>query len=278
MTRLGGVVVLTGTAVEHRYVTRILAAGLDVAAVVTDLGARRGRLDRLARARRRFGTRGLLERSALRAVLRASGESGRRNRALIDVLGDPAFPAGVPTFTTFGVNDAATRRLLHELSPDVLCVYGTSIVGRDTLASARRIALNLHTGISPRYRGADCTFWPLYNGEPQWLGATVHECTADVDGGAVYGTARARLEASDGVAEVFGRCVVAGADLYAHVTADALAGTAAATPQDLRQGTDYRVAARDWRAELVVRRALRDGLVRDYVAAGQPSAWEATRS
>ncbi len=65
--------------------------------------------------------------------------------------------------------------------------------------------LNLHTGVSPRYRGADCEFWPWHEQELNFLGATVHSCTSDLDGGAIFGIATAKLEANDGLGAVFGR-------------------------------------------------------------------------
>jgi methionyl-tRNA formyltransferase len=109
----------------------------------------------------------------------------------------------------------------------------------------------------------------LHERQPEWLGATVHECTSAIDGGAIYGTTRASLESDDGTGAVFARCVVAGADLYEKVVRQILEGTAVAHPQDLRTGSEYRASMRSWRAELRVDRLLKEGLVRDFVAAGQ---------
>ncbi|MGH9189524.1 MAG: formyl transferase [Acidimicrobiales bacterium] len=190
-----------------------------------------------------------------------------------EVLGTGPFPAGVRNHIVPSTNGDATLKLLEGLEPDVLCVYGTAIVSDRLLARARRVALNLHTGISPRYRGADCYFWPLVRDEPQYVGATVHVCTSDIDGGHIYSTARARLEPDDGVRALFARTVAVGAELYAQVVTDILSGVATATPQELTHGVEYRVAMRTWRHELAVWVKLRRGLVRDYVAAGQPAEW-----
>ncbi len=275
MTGTQRVVLLTGDEVQHRFVARALAEGPGLAAIVVNVGVRRSRMARVKRAATRFGVRRLAARVALRWLLVVTGERRRRNRALLTVLGDPPFPEPVPRFTVAGVNTSEAQSILEELQPDVLCVYGTSLVSDKTLSIARHLALNLHTGISPRYRGADCSFWPLHRQEPEWLGATVHECTAKVDGGAIYAVARPHLAANDGVGEVFARCVAEGARLYAKVVGDVMAGTAVGNAQDLSAGTEYRAAMHDWRAELTVRSALRGGLIRDYVAAGQPEARDA---
>lgn len=259
------VVLLTGDGPEHIHVARRLArsaTGLDQIVV-----ARRPSLPlvpRLRRAARRFGTFQVLTRAATKAVLRLSGEASRRTAELQSVLDGTDFPADVPRSRVTDVNAEATVVFLQSLEPDVLCIYGTSIVGDATLATAGTVALNMHTGISPEYRGADCVFWPIHNAEPEFLGATVHECTAAVDGGPIFGVRRARLEAEDGLGAAFARCVVAGAELFAE-TVDAIAsGTAESMPQDLSRGTEYRAAMRDWRAELRAMRNIRAGVVRDH--------------
>jgi len=197
----------------------------------------------------------------MRVVLQASGEDRRRRDELSRLLGAAEFPTRVDKATTTGVNSAETVAALTKMAPDILCVYGTAVVRDEVLSLAPRIALNLHTGISPRYRGADCAFWPLHNREPEWVGATVHECTSAIDGGSIFGIRRASLAGNEGVAGVFARAVIAGANLYSEVVNDVLVGHAFSQPQDLTQGREYRAASRDWRAELRVHRQLKSGLL-----------------
>jgi len=72
------------------------------------------------------------------------------------------------------INDPHAVELVDRLKPDVIAVFGTSLI-RDPLLSRGRLGIiNLHGGLSPKYRGVDCTFWALYNGEPEQIGCTVH--------------------------------------------------------------------------------------------------------
>jgi methionyl-tRNA formyltransferase len=151
--------------------------------------------------------------------------------------------------------------------PDVILVFGTGVVKESTLSLASHLALNLHTGISPYYRGADCAFWPLYNNELHMLGATVHECTLQLDGGRIFGTARASLQADDDLYSIFARCLLAGADLYVRAVKDLLAGRLEGIPQDLNIGREYKAVMRDVKADLKVRRQLKAGIVRRHVLA-----------
>ena len=54
----------------------------------------------------------------------------------------------------------------------MIAVFGTSLIRGALLSRARLGIFNLHGGLSPQYRGADCTFWALYNGEPERVGCT----------------------------------------------------------------------------------------------------------
>jgi methionyl-tRNA formyltransferase len=147
----------------------------------------------------------------------------------------------------------------------VILVYGTGIVGGKILSLARKIALNMHTGVSPYYRGADCAFWPLHNRELHMLGATVHECTKEVDGGRIFGITRAQLSAADGLFCVLARCVVAGADLYAAKVRELTEHGLDGVTQDFSIGTEYKAHMRGLRAEWKVRQDIKAGLIRNFV-------------
>jgi methionyl-tRNA formyltransferase len=250
------IVVLTGDGIEHRYVAARLCEAFDVDLVVVDRHVRPPSLRRAFRGGVRHG----LGRLAFAAFRRATRDAERRERALHRVLGDPPLPAA-RSIEVDGINSVVAREAVDAAAPDILLVFGTTIVGPEMLALARRVALNLHTGVSPRYRGTDCAFWPLVNREPEWLGATVHECTADVDGGRIFGVARAHWQRRDGIHELFARAVAAGAELYVETLVRFLAEAPVGEPQDLRIGKEYRGYMRTLVPELRARWALRRGLL-----------------
>ena len=43
----------------------------------------------------------------------------------------------------------------------------------------------MHPGIAPEYRGRYGCFWPIYNQEPEMVGATVHFVDKGIDTGAI---------------------------------------------------------------------------------------------
>jgi folate-dependent phosphoribosylglycinamide formyltransferase PurN len=54
------------------------------------------------------------------------------------------------------VNAPAVADRLRELRPELVLVYGTGLVRQGVLGAAGCTILNLHTGLSPYYRGVSC--------------------------------------------------------------------------------------------------------------------------
>ena len=84
-------------------------------------------------------------------------------------------------------NDEATRAALRALDPKVVIVNGTRIISAATLDCVPAPFINVHTGITPRYRGVHGAYWALREGNPGLVGATVHYVDQGVDTGEVIG-------------------------------------------------------------------------------------------
>ncbi|HXW93980.1 MAG TPA: formyl transferase [Terriglobales bacterium] len=264
------VVLITGNSFGHRYVANKLASAVELAGIVVDEGARGG-LAEWRRLWKRYTLRQMGSRLALRCLAIICNDAARRQLKAKEILGaEDCLNFHFPNLITGvrGVNSKESMALLESLQPDVLLVFGTAVVRAPVLSLARKIALNLHTGISPYYRGADCYFWPIYNNDLRMLGATVHECTAQIDGGRIFATGHASLEADDDIFSVFFRCVAQGAELYVNVVQDLVAGRlAGGTPQNLNVGREYRAFMRGIKADVKVRLQVKRGLIRRYVLA-----------
>lgn len=249
------IVVITGSGPEHRFVANRIVAAHEVAAIlVCDPAPRRRWSAVLRKSPVRFADK------ALRQVyLRAIGDAAAREATLRRILGrdseafsrpDLVRPVGRP-------KDGLLARTVAGLRPRIVAVYGTGVVPDDVLALADQIALNMHTGLSPWYRGTACAFWPVVAGDFERIGATVHECTSQLDGGRIFFRERTPLFRGDDLHAIFARTVRTGTDGYVDVLARALEGTLAGEVQDLGLGREYRGDALGLRPELAARRALR---------------------
>lgn len=95
------------------------------------------------------------------------------------------------------INDEARFAEISRLQPDLLVAYGCSIITDPLLSAFSGRFVNVHLGLSPYYRGAGTNFWPLVNGEPEFVGATFMHMDAGIDTGAIIHQIRARVFAGD---------------------------------------------------------------------------------
>lgn len=82
------------------------------------------------------------------------------------------------------LNKCSLTFLSNFLKSDIYIVFGSSYI-RGQLADflVKQKTINIHMGVSPYYRGADCNFWALYDGNPHLVGATIHILTKGLDSG-----------------------------------------------------------------------------------------------
>ncbi|HWR76838.1 MAG TPA: formyl transferase [Thiobacillus sp.] len=117
------------------------------------------------------------------------------------------------------INHPEVVKLARELKPDLICVFGTSLIRGELLQEGRLGIINLHGGLSPEYRGADCTFWALVNGEPDKIGCTLHYIDAGIDTGRLIAHISPEVREGDGELELFWRAVQDSAEVYAEAVA-----------------------------------------------------------
>lgn len=112
----------------------------------------------------------------------------RRSKPLIERLlmgQDVSAPDGrLPVMDVDSMNGEAVKALLAEKKPSVVVVSGTGIIGKKILALAP-LFINIHVGITPRYRGVHGGFWAVYEGRPDLAGTTIHRVDPGVDTGAI---------------------------------------------------------------------------------------------
>ena len=84
------------------------------------------------------------------------------------------------------LNKCSTEFLSDFLQSDIYIVFGSSYI-KGELADflVNNKALNIHMGVSPYYRGADCNFWALFDNNPHLVGATIHMLSKGLDSGPI---------------------------------------------------------------------------------------------
>jgi methionyl-tRNA formyltransferase len=250
------VVVLCGGAPRHVYVANRLCRSLDVVAIVQETGRRitAAKLASMARST-----------VAVRKIGRWLRDRGRYtgNREARFYFGEKEVRLDRPELAQRAehINDRAVFDTVQRLAPDVVAVFGTSLIRPPLLGQGRLGMLNLHGGLSPDYRGADCTFWALYNGEPDQVGCTLHFINAGIDTGALVAHVCPEVREGDDELALFWRAVRDSAEVYAEAIERLGRGEALGRRQD-RKGRLYQVKDRTWAAEREFARRLPGGAVR----------------
>lgn len=98
------------------------------------------------------------------------------------------------------VNSENCRNLLGQLKPDVVLVNGTRIISAKTLAVAPGKFVNVHTGITPLFRGVHGGYWAIATGKPELFGTTIHRVDTGIDTGGVISQVIIRPEPCDSFA------------------------------------------------------------------------------
>jgi folate-dependent phosphoribosylglycinamide formyltransferase PurN len=81
------------------------------------------------------------------------------------------------------VNSETTIALLKAINPDLVIVNGTRIISKKVLSSINSKFVNIHVGITPKYRGVHGTYWALVNNDVENSGVTVHFVDEGIDTG-----------------------------------------------------------------------------------------------
>ncbi len=93
------------------------------------------------------------------------------------------------------VNSKECKEILQAISPNVIVVNGTRIISKEILSCVDAIFINMHAGITPKYRGSHGAYWARYNDDIENAGVTVHLVDEGIDTGNIL--YQAKIEITD---------------------------------------------------------------------------------
>lgn len=225
------VVILTSRGPRHSFFAHELAKRFPIAGIGID--DRYHLADRLWTFLKlnAFNPIRMIRSSLLKRTLKTSEERDRRIEKQFFPVERSEWPKGIPVRKSPDPNGEEMVEWVRALRPDVLVVFGTRMIREPMLSLARLGALNLHTGLSPHYRGGQCTFWCLYEGDLEHVGVTVHHLTSRIDGGDIVYTARPEVEPGDTVRSLECKLVQLGTERMIQAVRELVEGKAPRIPQ-----------------------------------------------
>ena len=136
-----------------------------------------------------------------------------RDEAEHTYFGDQDLPQ-IPILKTSHeeLNSKASADFLRQHNPDVVLIFGCGLIKDELYDALPYDTINLHLGLSPRYRGAATLFWPFYFMEPAYAGTTFHYIVSEADAGDIVHQVVPKLDQSDRIHDVACKAVVRSAE------------------------------------------------------------------
>jgi hypothetical protein len=189
-TKGAGVVMLAGPGRSTRMVYHALARHLTIDAVILENAV--AAVPFLLRRVRKVGTLPVfgqilfrtLATPWLRREARKRIEEVKELAGLDDSPIEEAMLVRIPS-----VNSECAIEALTSLNPRVVVVNGTRIISKRTLACTSAKFINMHAGITPRYRGVHGAYWALVENNRNACGVTVHLVDKGIDTGSILAQA-----------------------------------------------------------------------------------------
>jgi methionyl-tRNA formyltransferase len=125
---------------------------------------------------------------------------GRRRRDAIFRSASLDTTHRTPDLHVPSVNDERAVSLLTSLRPDVVVVHGTRIISQRVLEQTGCPVVNMHAGLTLRYRGVHGGYWALVEGHPDWVGTTVHLVDPGIDTGGILAQTTFEVSGQDTIA------------------------------------------------------------------------------
>ncbi len=133
-----------------------------------------------------------------------TGDSQSRKAHFSSLVPDGYTPSA-PVLEVDTINCREVWDQLDSWKPEVTICAGTKYIGNSAISRAG-IMLNLHTGYLPDYKGNQCIFFTLYDGAFEKVGGTIHQLSAELDGGPILKRVFPPIYPDDREETLYARC------------------------------------------------------------------------
>lgn len=165
------------------------------------------------------------------------------------------------------INDPGIRGFIRSLRPDVIAVLGSSVIGKDLISIPSTAMINIHSGLSPYYRGTWSYGWPIVNREPEYIGVTLHHINEGIDTGDIIFQTKPLLERGDDLNSIFLKVIAEGIELMVKAIDEiSNKGSIVSHAQSRDTGRLYRTKDLDADMARICLNNLNDGLIGEYLS------------
>ena len=137
------------------------------------------------------------------------------------------------------INSLKWIEFIKSIKPDIITVMGTSLLGSEIINISKLASINMHTGLSPYYRGSMTNLWPIINKEVELCGVTIHKLSKGIDSGEIVYHGQPKIDKNDTFATINCKVIIKGTELMIKAITDAIKGTLNSYPQNMKIGRLY---------------------------------------
>ena len=199
------IVILTGLELRHTFIRKYIASSKEIKVINTYCEGMEKSLRVIAEEYRPDDAR-------LKHISAREQSEQDFFRLFCRLTPDYSNPVYIPKGQINLYSDA-----IMKAKPDLLVAYGCSIIREPLLSAFEGRFLNVHLGLSPYYRGSGTNYWPLVNGEPEYVGATFMHLDAGIDTGEVIHQIRAKYSLGDTPSQIGNRLIVDMCQVYRNI-------------------------------------------------------------
>jgi folate-dependent phosphoribosylglycinamide formyltransferase PurN len=165
------------------------------------------------------------------------------------------------------INSPRLLDYLKPFKPDVIAVLGSSVLRQEMISLPSSAVINIHSGLSPYYRGTWSYGWPLVNREPEYIGVTVHYINAGIDTGDIIYQTRPLLSESDDLNTIFLKVIAEGIELMVKAIEEISSrGSIVSHQQPAGAGRLYKIKDFNAAAARTCLKNLEDGVIGAYLS------------
>ena len=179
------VVLLTSTSLRHKYIAHRLAEEFNLELIISE-----GKSETIEK------TAGLPEEDA-NFISRHFQMREESEREFFGAYQEFPEEVSLLELEHRGINSDETTELVENIAPDLIVLFGSSILKGPLMESYKGRIINLHLGLSPYYTGSATNLLPYYHDDPEAIGATIHLASLKVDQGAILHQLRPDMEEDD---------------------------------------------------------------------------------
>ena len=110
------------------------------------------------------------------------------------------------------INNKVYVDKIKALRPDVIIVMGACLISKEIINSSKHV-INMHTGLSPYYRGGYANLWPILTDKYGCFGVTIHEMSTGIDSGKIIYSGKPTILSNDNYGSINSKAIVLGTNL-----------------------------------------------------------------